>query len=71
MRRVFQEFGRTNYSWLGALPDIFRKNSVRNFKVLRDSLGGITKDDFILETASSNCSEKVANAKCATFVSKC
>ena len=56
-----------NYSWLGALPDIFKKKSVRNSNILGASLNGVTAENFDL--TGKNCSDRLVNAKCAAYVS--
>ena len=61
--------GKEHLSWLGALPDIFKKKSVRESLEVRATLAGASPDSFELTSDKCTGVSKLANARCFTIVS--
>ena len=63
--------GRTNQlGWLGALPDVFRKPSVKASLEVKASLAGASPESFDLTDEQCQGVDKLANSRCFTIVSQ-
>ena len=62
--------GKTNQlGWLGALPDVFRKPSVKASLEVKASLAGASPESFNLTDEQCEGVDKLANSRCFTIVS--
>ena len=61
--------GKNNLSWIGALPDIFRKKAVAQSAEIRATLAGATPESFNLDDGQCTENHKLSNARCFTIVS--
>lgn len=60
--------GKEQLSWIGALPDIFKKRSVAQSPEIRATLAGAKPESFILTPDQCSDNNKLSNARCFTIV---
>lgn len=61
--------GKESLSWIGALPDIFKKRSVAQSPEIRATLAGAKPESFVLTADQCTENNKLSNARCFTIVS--